>query len=121
MSTGSNKEGLLKFLVHEWSTNHAYAKKIGICVLYVTHGTRCTKLNAFEGRMTATDAVDLHSTQEEADTRMFLHAFHASADGKSQHCSIFVRYRYRSTGKPTSSSHSCRNNTDKRAQGVDRV
>lgn len=31
--------------------------------------------------MAATDVVDLHSTQEEADRRMFLHAFHASADG----------------------------------------
>ena len=81
MSTGSNKEGLLNVLVHEWSTNQAYTKKIGICVLYVTHGNRCTKLNAFEGGMTPTDAVDLHSTQEEADTWMFLHAFHASTDG----------------------------------------
>lgn len=87
MSTCSNKEGLLNFLVHEWSTNQAYAQKIGNRVLYVTHENRCTKLNAFEGRMTATDAVDLHSTQEEADTRMFLHAFHASADG---HHSIAV-------------------------------
>ena len=87
MSTGSNKEGLLNVLVHEWSTNQAYAQKIGNRVLYVTHGNRCTKLNAFEGRMTATAAVDLHSTQEEADRRMFLHAFHASADG---HHSIAV-------------------------------
>ena len=87
MSTGSNKEGLLNFLVHEWSTNQAYAQKIGNRVLYVTHGNRCTKLNAFEGRMTATDAVDLHSTQKEADTRMFLHAFHVSAGG---HHSIAV-------------------------------
>lgn len=37
--------------------------------------------------MTATDAVELHGTQEEADTRMSLHAFHASADG---HQSIAV-------------------------------
>ena len=37
--------------------------------------------------MTATDAVDLHSTQEEADTRMFLYGFYASADG---HHSIAV-------------------------------
>ena len=81
MSTGSNKEVLLNVLVHEWSTNQAYAQKIGNRVLYVTHGNRCTKGNSFEGRMTATDVVDLHSTQEEADRRMFLHAFHASADG----------------------------------------
>ena len=87
MSTGSNKEGLLNFLVHEWSTNEAYAQKIENRVLYVTYGNRCTKLNAFEGRLTAADAMDLHSTQEEADTRMFLHAFHASADG---HHSIAV-------------------------------
>ena len=56
-------------------------------VFNVPHGNRCTKLNAFEGRMTATDPVDLHSTQEEVDTRMFLHAFHASVDG---HHSIAV-------------------------------
>ena len=87
MSTGSNKEGLLNFLVHKWSTNEAYAQKIGNRVLYVTHGNRCTKLNTFEGRMTATDAVDLHSTQEEADKRMFLYGFYASADG---HHSIAV-------------------------------
>ena len=37
--------------------------------------------------MTATDAVDLHSTQEEADTRRFLHAFHVTPDG---HHSIAV-------------------------------
>lgn len=37
--------------------------------------------------MTATGPVDLHSTQEEVDTRMFLHAFHASVDG---HHSIAV-------------------------------
>ena len=81
MSTGSNKEGLLNFLVYEWSNNQAYAQKIGNRVLYVTNGNKCTKLNAFEGRMVATDVVDLHSTREDADTRIFLHAFHASADG----------------------------------------
>ena len=69
------------FLSMSGHANQAYAQKIGNRVLYVTHGDRCTKGNAFEGRMTATDVLDLHSTQEEADRRMFLHAFHASADG----------------------------------------
>ena len=88
MSTGSNKEGLLNFLVHEWSTNQAYAQKIGNRVLYVTHGN-----NAFEGTMIATDAVDLHSTQEEADTRIFLHAsmlLHIDIAAFSSHTDVEV-------------------------------
>jgi len=47
--------------------------------MYVTHGNHCTKLVAIDGRMTATDETELYTDQEEADTRMFLHASHASS------------------------------------------
>ena len=45
-----------------------------------------------EERRTAKDAVDLYSTQEETDTRMFLHTSHASADG--HHCTAVLQYSY---------------------------
>lgn len=81
MSSGKNKEGLLVFLVNEWSTNQGYAQKIGGRKFFITHGNRCTKLEVLEGRVHATEALELYSTQEEADTRMFLHASHASTNG----------------------------------------
>lgn len=81
MSIGSNKEGFMSFLVNEWSTNQAYAQKIGNRTLYITHGNQCTKIVATEDRIAATDVADLSTNQEEADTRMFLHASHASTNG----------------------------------------
>ena len=81
MASGSNKEGLMSFLVSEWSTNQAYAEKIGNRKVFITHGNQCTKIDVTEGRVAATEALELFSTQEEADTRMFLHAYHASTNG----------------------------------------
>ncbi|KAL9973151.1 hypothetical protein ACROYT_G019568 [Oculina patagonica] len=40
---------------------------------------KCTKLVVIDGRMTATDERELYTDQEEVDTRMFLHAKHASS------------------------------------------
>ena len=58
-----------------------YAERIGSRVMYVTHGNHCTKLVAIDGRVTATDETELYTDQEEADTRMFLYASHASTLG----------------------------------------
>ena len=80
LSYGRNKVGLLKFLSEEWSKQE-YAKRIGSCVMYVTHGNHCTKLVAIEGHTKATDETELYTDQEEADTWMFLHASHASPLG----------------------------------------
>ena len=80
LSCGRNKVRLLKFLSEEWSKQE-YAERIGSRVMYVTHGNHCTKLVAIDGHMTATDEAELYTNQEEADTRMFLHASHASSLG----------------------------------------
>ena len=71
---------LLKFLSEEWSKQE-YAQRIGSRVMYVIHRNHCTKLVAIDGRMTATDETELYTYQDEADTRMFLHASHASSLG----------------------------------------
>ena len=47
--------------------------------MHVTHANHCTKLVVIDVRMTATDETELYTDQEEADTRMFLHASHASS------------------------------------------
>lgn len=81
MANGSNKTGLLNFLVREWSANPACAQKIKDHTLFVTHGDNCTKLVASEGTIMASTVLDLCSNQEEADTRLLLHASHASRNG----------------------------------------
>ena len=81
MPNGSNKTNLLNFLVRVWSANPAYAQKIKDHTLFVTHGDDCTTLVASEGTVTASTVLELCSTQEEADTRMLLHASHASQNG----------------------------------------
>ena len=87
MANGSNKTGLLNFLAREWSENAIYAEKIKEHTLFVTHGDNCTKLSASDGTITACTVLELCSNQEEADTRMLLHANHASQNGH-QHIAI---------------------------------
>ena len=81
MANGSNKTGPLNFLAREWSENVVYAGKIKEHTLFVTHGDNCTKLSASDGTITACTVLELCSSQEEADTRMLLHANHASQNG----------------------------------------
>ena len=81
MANGSNKTNLVRFLVREWSENAVYADKIKDRTFYVSHGDNCTKLVSSNGTTTASDVSELWTNQEEADTRMFLHAEHASQNG----------------------------------------
>ena len=87
MSNGTNKTRLMQFLVNEWSSS-MYADKIGARTLYVSHGSNCRKIEVVEGKIVSCLVSQLHSNQEEADTRMFLHACHASSCG---HTSIPIR------------------------------
>ena len=87
MAKGSNKTGLLNFLAREWSQNAVYAEKIKERTPFITHGDNCTKLSASDGTITACTVLELCSNQEEADTRMLLHANHASQNGH-QHIAI---------------------------------
>ena len=87
MANGINKTGLLNFLAREWSEDAIYAKKMKEHTLFVTHGDNCTKLSASDGTITACTVLELCSIQEEADTRMLLHANHASQNGH-QHIAI---------------------------------
>ena len=87
MANGSNKTGLLNFLVREWSANPVYTQKIKDHTLFVTHRGICTKLEVSLDTISASTVLDLCSNQEEADTRMLLHADHASPNGH-QHIAI---------------------------------
>ena len=81
MASGFNKTALLKFLVTEWTSNKKYAAIIGNRTVFVTHGSKCTRIQTQDGTISSEVCEGLLSNQEEADTRMFLHASHASRSG----------------------------------------
>ncbi len=78
MSAGSNKERLVEFLFTEWQRGK-YADKLGNRMLVMTHGGYCHKLTSQNGRVIAEELTDLQCDHEEADTRILLHAKHASS------------------------------------------
>ena len=62
-----------------WGTDQRFAKKIGERTLFVTHGESCSKISVDAlGSISFSTVLERCSNQEEADTRMFLHALHSS-------------------------------------------
>ena len=85
LASGCNKMRLVEFFVCEWGNNQHYATMLGNRSLYVAHGELCTKIVVdVQGNISSSPVPELFSNQEEADTRMFLHAAHASDDGHQQ-------------------------------------
>jgi len=78
LSLGSNKEELIEFLFHQWKQDSFAPFYKG--KLYMTHGKLCHCLCAQNGQVICTEVDELCSSHEEADTRLLLHAFHASQE-----------------------------------------
>ncbi|XP_071849790.1 uncharacterized protein [Apostichopus japonicus] len=77
LANETNKTELVEFLFEEWVKSD-YASKLQGISLYFVHGEIC---HSSDGNMTTVQEVEcLCSTQEEADTRMLLHAAHASKE-----------------------------------------
>ncbi|KAG1659185.1 hypothetical protein GQR58_022660 [Nymphon striatum] len=73
LANSNNKECLVTFLVKEWQAEK-HRKKLNDKSLFVTRGKLCYHVTSSGTQIVS----DLESTQEEADTRMLLHAAHAS-------------------------------------------
>ena len=76
LSSSDNKSSFTKFLSNQWTDSHR-RQRLNEKVLYVTCEEDCHKVT----RDRAMIEEELHSTQEEADTRLLLHAEHASRSG----------------------------------------
>ena len=76
LSYAQNKTMLVEFIREEWKSNESKSM-IGQKTLFVTCGQTCWRI----GQMGASLVNDLKSSQEEADTRILLHAKHASDQG----------------------------------------
>ena len=79
LSNGLINTNQMEFLADVWGTDQRFAEKIGERTLFVTHGESSSKISIdAQGSISSSTVLELCSNQEEADTRMFLHALHAS-------------------------------------------
>ena len=76
LSSTRNKASLITYLVEEWK-DPKHRQKLQDKTLYLTCGDDCFKLSKEQWEA----VMELRSTQEEADTGMFLHAHHAAGSG----------------------------------------
>ena len=81
LSDGSNKANLASFLVQEWQTPEYFERFADFGSLFVTHGMECHKLTAGENGIDCDKVDELCKQQDEADTRILLHASHAASNG----------------------------------------
>ncbi len=81
LSCSRNKVELVDFLLEEWKLPE-YARFILSKSLFVCHGDECSEFRSMDGKVVSSAPVpELSCHQEEADTRMFFHAKHASVNG----------------------------------------
>ena len=76
LSNSKNKSLLIKFISEEWQ-NERCRERLAVKTIFVTTEDHCYEISS----VGATTVDELRSTQEEADTRMLLHAAHAAVAG----------------------------------------
>ena len=72
LSSGDNKMQIVDFIVNQWQYDERI-KKMETNIFYATAGSKCYNLS----RVGTNEVSSLSTSQEEADTRMFLHAQYA--------------------------------------------
>ena len=80
LSLGENKRDLVHFLFREWNQdcNRPLLQNV---MLFVCHGNQCQRLIAAGDHVICVSIPELSTEQEEADTRILLHARHAALHG----------------------------------------
>ena len=85
-----NKIQLLKFLIADWSNTDRFKLKIGNRCIYITVKEKCYAIWVGEHKFRCTEAEELFSNQEEADTKTILCCKHAELLGHRNVCIITV-------------------------------
>jgi len=76
LSSGQNKEELIEFLFCEWKK--CDAETLSDTKLFVCHKEMCHSFHSVNNILVVEEVKELRSDHEEADTRLLLHAKHAS-------------------------------------------
>ena len=87
LSVGKNKEALIEIFYQHLKNVRNQSNLIEDIELLVSHGTFCHKFSANGGELYIEECTELYSDHEEADTRLLLHAKHAS----SSHNNLIIR------------------------------
>eukprot|EP00794_Sanderia_malayensis_P002342 gene2342-2695_t len=90
LSDPCNKIQLVKFLIADWSNSDRFKSKIGNRCIYVTVEDKCYAIYVEEEEVRCTEAEELFSNQEEADTKTFLCCKHAELLGHGNICIVTV-------------------------------
>lgn len=93
LTNGQNKEALIHFIYEQWPVLDATLLK-GQTV-FISHGHMCHVIQPENESLAVKEVPELISDHEEADTRMFLHAYYASEHSaailiKSSDTDVFV-------------------------------
>lgn len=76
LSSGENKEDLMKFIFSSWkNVDPQLLKNVEI---FLAHESMCHRFSNANGKLECSEIESLYSDHEEADTRMIAHAKHAS-------------------------------------------
>ena len=78
LRNAENKIELIKFLVHDWSSNRINQPILENRVLYVTYTDKACSISSTNNILKLKPVLELQSSQEEADTKMFLCASFAA-------------------------------------------
>lgn len=79
MSNGDNKQAFVEFLFIYWQqASFENVHVHGNLDIYVVHGSKCHKIHIYNNGRIVTEVQELESDHEEADTRLLLHARHAT-------------------------------------------
>lgn len=74
LACGESKTKLITFIVQDWTER--LNDRLGTKTMFVTRGSKCFKITS----TSSTEITALLCSQEEADTRMILHAAHAAEE-----------------------------------------
>ena len=85
LSNGENEENLMSFIQKHWVTKSI--QKFKNKKVYMTSGLSCYVFEASSDQLLTREVPELRSDHEETDTRMVLHATHAS----SYHRDVIIR------------------------------
>lgn len=84
-----NKQNLIRFLLAQWQSQQ-YSKMLCNRVVYFVCDDKCLRISSDGLVVSAVEVAELQSTQEEADTRIILHAIHVAKSSDQAKC-IVVR------------------------------
>ena len=83
-----NKVDVIAFLLHDWSNNKEYSNLQHNRKLYLNFGNHFYEIKTQNNEIVSEEVFELQTTQEEADTKVFLCCQHAARSGHRSTCIV---------------------------------